>query len=481
MATARQTVVREFRRAKLADERLTKRLRGLASQLAANPMASFPTALKTEAELEGAYRFFNNARVTAEAILEPHIVESCRRALEAGEVLAIQDTSLMEFHGEVRRTGLGPLRKRGKGAAQGFLAHVTLGVAADGSRDPLGVLAMSTLVRGETKKKRSAAARRRDPDNESGRWTRHVGLARERVGPSVELVHVMDREGDSYGLIAAMVQAGERFVVRAAHDRAVSLPPELRGSAKEKLSRILEASPIIVEREVFLSRRRNKSPGAKRINPDRDARTARLAIRGVRVVVPRSQYADRSCPAELSLNVVHVVEVDAPAGDKPVEWVLLTTKPIDSPEHLLRVVDIYRARWLIEEFFKALKTGCRYEQRQLESLHALVNALAVLMPIAWQMLRARFWARTDAQRPAHLIFAPTTIEVLRAVCQPPLPPNPTVREALLAVARLGGHLKRNGEPGWQVLMQGARDLAILELGWRARRKHEASSTRKAKM
>ena len=78
-----------------------------------------------------------------------------------------------------------------------------------------------------------------------------------------------------------------------------------------------------------------------------------------------------------------------PDGLDPVEWVMLTTKPIDSEEEALRVVDQYRAHWTLGEFFKAIKTGCAYEARQLESAHARLIALALCIPVAWQMVALR--------------------------------------------------------------------------------------------
>jgi hypothetical protein len=157
-----------------------------------------------------------------------------------------------------------------------------------------------------------------------------------------------------------------------------------------------------------------------------------------------------------------------PAGEPPVEWFLLTNLPVASVDTLEYVVDVYRARWVIEEYFKALKTGCQYEKRQLESAHALLNALAVLVPVAWRLLLLRHLARDDAARPATDALTSAQVAVLKATAKRPLPESPSVRDAMLAVAALGGHIKNNGEPGWQVLGRGFRDLLILELGWQAR-------------
>ena len=147
---------------------------------------------------------------------------------------------------------------------------------------------------------------------------------------------------------------------------------------------------------------------------------------------------------------------------------MLTSLPVDDDDAIAFAVDCYRARWTIEEFFKALKTGCQYERRQLETAHALLNALAILAPIAWRLLLLRHLARSKRPGPATNALTPKQLEVLRAVAKKPLRAKPTARDAMLAVAALGGHIKNNGDPGWLVMGRGMHDLLLLEVGWRAR-------------
>jgi hypothetical protein len=150
-----------------------------------------------------------------------------------------------------------------------------------------------------------------------------------------------------------------------------------------------------------------------------------------------------------------------------VRWTLFTSEPVDGADDILRVVDWYRARWMIEEFFKALKLGCGYEARQLETRRTLLNALAIFLPIAWRLLLLRNLARHDGQRPATAALSRTQVDVLVATSKGRLDPKPTLRQAMLAIAQRGGHIKANGEPGWQVLGRGFHDLLLLELGWLA--------------
>jgi Transposase DDE domain len=197
-----------------------------------------------------------------------------------------------------------------------------------------------------------------------------------------------------------------------------------------------------------------------------------LSFAATSVELPRTSDSRAVSSASSPLNVIHVFEPKPPPGQPAVEWFLLTNLPVDTPEEIAFAVDCYRGRWTIEEFFKALKTGCQYERRQLESATSLLNALAILAPVAWRLLLLRHLARGDDKSQAISALTPKQLEVLRAVSRRPLPRRPSAKEAMLAVASLGGHLKSNGDPGWLVLGRGLHDLLLLELGWRAREEAE---------
>jgi transposase-like protein len=446
---------REMTQANLGDARLSKRLGRLVDDLAESPAESFPKALPDSAALEGAYRFFSNPTVTPDGILEPHVRETATRCGALDRVLVVHDTTEFEFAGDAAREGLGRLVRPG----QGFFGHFSLAVTADGSREPLGVLSLETVIRTAPRVARNKRAKQKQ--GEAKRWRAGVDRAEQHLAGHARAVHVMDREGDAYSLMVELALADRDFVIRSAHDRVLDGPVR-------KLREAAQLAPTVIEREVQLSARRS-APGPKGEHfPARRSRPARLSLAATEVVLA-PKAPDAGLPKRLPLKLVHVFELLPPRGQPPVEWVLLTTLPVDSPDALAFVVDAYRARWIIEEYFKALKTGCQYEQRQLESAHALLNALAVLVPIAWRLLLLRHLAREADARPATDALTQTQVEVLRAVGKRPLPSNPTVRDALLAVAALGGHIKNNGEPGWQVLGRGYRDLLILEIGWQARR------------
>lgn len=431
---------------------MTKRLGQLADDLAEAPAESFPKALQDSAPLEGAYRFFSNPKVTLDGILEPHFASTAARASGAERVLVVHDTTAFEFEGEASREGLGRLQRKG----QGFFGHFSLAVSANGKREPLGVLALRPVFRLDAPVPKKQRAKQ--PRGEAQRWRTGVADAEARLAEGPRAIHVIDREGDSYPLLAELAKDRRDFVIRAAHDRRLDGPIR-------KLREAALHAPTVVVRDVEISARRKKGP-QHRGYPARRRRAARLSLAATEIVL--APLITTGLPATQALNLVHVFELGPPVGEPVVEWLLLTTLPIATAADLELIVDTYRARWVIEEYFKSLKTGCQYEKRQLESAHALLNALAVLVPVAWRLLLLRHLAREEADRPATDALTPAQVAVLQATSKKPMPTVPTVRDALLAVAALGGHIKNNGEPGWQVLGRGFRDLLILEMGWEAR-------------
>jgi hypothetical protein len=291
------------------------------------------------------------------------------------------------------------------------------------------------------------------------------------------LIHVTDREGDSFELIADLLAINGRFVIRSKEkDRLLfDETKPYRDKNVEKLSSATKRAAVICERMVPLSRRNPQVFAQQRkINPPRASRVARLRFSATSVSIRRPANASASLPHSLTINVVRVFEVEAPNGVQPVEWVLLTTEPVTTDEEILRVVDIYRARWTIEEYFKALKSGCAYEQRQLESLHGLLNALALFVPIAWRLLLLRNLARDTPNQSAKTALTDAQVEVLVALSKGRLSRKPTLEQAMDAVAALGGHIRNNGQPGWQVLGRGFHDLLIAERVWCAAKEAQRS-------
>lgn len=446
----------EFLGADFGDQRLSKRLLRLVERLIVDPAASFPEAAGGDAALEATYRFFGNESVSPQRILAPHVAATQRRVRAEPRVVIAHDTT--EFSFSSAREGLGRINDTG----QGFFAHAALAVSADGARRPLGVVGLQTFTRLSPPKRDKHTEKFAAEERESFRW---LSLARE-VGALLSdttAIHVMDSEADAYELLAGLIKHQQRFVIRLKFDRKV------RGEAGE-LIRLSEKLPYLTGRfvrEVQLAARsapHHEKRGRKR-NASRSTRLATLEFSASAVTIVAPEHLGSRKP-DLVLNVVCVQEVDAPEGTEPVCWLLVTTEPIATCSDIEQIADAYRARWPIEELFKALKTGCAFEKRQLESLSALLNALAVFIPIAFEMLALRSAARVEAERPASTLLRRMQILILERHKDIRLPQGASAQAALKAIAKLGGHITNNGEPGWIVLGRGYQKLLDLEEGAR---------------
>ena len=451
-------VTGEFLRARLPDKRLVGRTLEVMKRLARSPGDSFPDAMGSEKELEGLYRLLNNPRVNHPELLKSHVLGTVERAEAAGDLLAIHDTTSNKF------PALSPeeIGELSTGSA-GFLAHTTLLLDATVERCPLGVIALKTIHRepGRPRRDLSGPECAKLENKESARWFDAVRETEERLFGKARVLHVMDREADSYELYARLLARGSRFVIRG-DDRTCLFDGE-RGRIKEVLSK----QQVIAERDVPLAKRTNRIRAPKSARPVREARMAQLSVAGCTITLNAPTYLGADLPQQITLNVVHVFEADPPAGEPPVEWFLLTSEPIETDEQLLRVIDIYRHRWVIEEFFKALKSGCLYQERQLESREALLNALVLFLPIACQLLWMRSQSRIHPNAPAEGLVTKTQEQVIRHFSSRKLSASPTVRELIWAVAAIGGHLKSNGEPGWQVLGRAWTRVLEYEAVWLA--------------
>jgi hypothetical protein len=456
-------IAKEFEGARLGDARRTRRLIETAEHVVAAADRTLPEKLAAPGALQGAYRFLRNPRVHAEAILAPHVAQTVRRARACPVVLAVHDTTECRFGGRAPRPGLGVLSDHG----QGFHAHVTLAVTPAG--EPLGVLNLWAWRRApwtapsmERARLRPRAApqsiTRYDPGREYVRWFEGVDATAARLADHPRVVHVMDREGDCTELIAQLLDEGRAFIIRLCHDRRLDAHRRAVGVAK--LYEALAGEPVRYTCDVAFGAR---APATD--HGHRSARRATLAVRAGAFVISPSNNTVYHVPPRLPVHVVEVREVDPPAGEEPILWRLVTTEPIATDADVTAVITAYRARWGIEEYFKIVKTGCRYEALQLRTGRALLNALCLVLPVAWSLLRLRWWERDAPEAAATHVLTPMQLDVLarqsRRRAMPRAEP-PTVREALWAIAALGGHIRHNGPPGVLTLLRGFHTLTRME-------------------
>jgi hypothetical protein len=398
-------------------------------------------------------RFLDSPKVTPEAILQIHVDRTAAAAQGRRRIVAIQDTTEVNFSGRDRsRTGLGP---GADGKAKGFFLHATVAVDPD-SEQIVGVLDAQIWTRppaGRRKRRQACAVE----EKETMRWITAMKCAHLRLlRAATKRIHITDREGDFYPLLAR-VPAGDDLVIRARHNR--KMPAGGRLFAEAGAWPDLGVSEIVVP---------PRGPGDK-------PRLARVALRAARVRLgkPASRIATLD-PDEIEIGLVEVREIDPPAGAKAVHWRLLTTLPTATREEAAEVVRLYRLRWRIEQVFRALKSdGLALEETQVQAADRLFKLAALGLTAAVRILQL-VDARDGCDRPATDAIDAKLIEPAAAIGKTlegktKRQQNPHAKGTLgwlsWIAARLGGWNCYYKKPGPKTMAIGWRQLAAMIAGF----------------
>lgn len=478
-------VVDEMKTSDLKDKRLNLRLEEVLSQLAGHPMASIPAACGGHAEMTAAYRLFDNEKAAFEHVLQAHQDATRQRMGCHPVVLAVQDTSELDLtRPEQSVEGAGPLDG---GPRRGALLHVSHLFTPDGT--PLGTLHAQPWVRAEGTicASLSRAERAAIPieEKESYRWVETLRRTAEeaRPCPSTQVICLADSEADIYELLAEGTVHSRRvdWIVRACQNRALQRKNGSENGQEDFVREHVFARRVLFTHTIQV-RGRTAKVGCEtrgRRQP-RESRQTQVEVRAGRVTLRPPWRADRQLP-EATLNVVLVRETDPPPNDEPVEWLLLTSLPIDQIEQVRTVIQYYCVRWMIEVFFRVLKSGCRVEERRFEHIDRLLSCLAVYLIVAWRTLYVCRLGRGRPELPCDAVFEPaewkSVWKVVRRTDPPPTPPS--LGEIVPLVAQLGGYVnrKRKDPPGPQTIWIGLQRMYDFAECWRlfgpeARRERE---------
>lgn len=445
---------RECARARLP-QRLRTRLQRLVGDFFARPTANVPQACGGWAKVKAAYRFFKNPKVTKDVILESHFEETAARVAEEPIVLAVQDTTFLDYSAHPQTKNLGPLGSQSSDQAVGLVAHGTMAFTPQGL--PLGLIQLQSWARDpEDFGKRHRRKQLPIEQKESFKWIesfRQTRALQERCVRS-RIISVGDRESDVYELFLETHRPGAPgLVVRAERNRALS---EAEGLLWEKM----EKEPIQGVYELEVSAGNNRT-----------ARIARMEVRFAPVSLkPPSRLKGR--PA-VALWAVYALEAGTePNAKEQLQWMLLTTLEVQSLQQALQVIDYYKQRWGIERFHKVLKSGCRIEDRQLGDARSLEACLAIDAMVAWRIYFACHLAREVPEAPCTIFFEEEEWKALTAFRRrrpQPAEQPPTLKAMVELVAALGGWLGRKGDgpPGTETLWRGFQRLDDITEAWNA--------------
>jgi hypothetical protein len=430
----------EFAFAQLGDKRRNNRLVNIAHKLAANPGGTLPQAFPLWKELKAAYRFFSSG-ARFDQIIGPHVERTQAACREPGEYLIIEDTTLLDYSDHPATEDLGHI---GDGNGRGFELHSALAVRVEGwslEQRPEGSLvglfgqrcsAPRPAPAQETRQQRLSRPRK------SQRWAESFKAA--GVPPDgAQWIYIADCESDFYEPIETCQQHQLDFIIRAYHDRRLA-------EGQGHLFEALEGASVLGLYAVKL-RSRDGEP----------ARTAIVEIKATRVDLDGPWRPGGWKPPLKDITVLEVKEVDPPEGIKrPLHWRLLTSLPCQTLAQAKRIVGRYAARWWIEEYHKALKSGAKVEESQLERGYRLEPLIAVLAIVAVRLFSTKLLARSrpDSFEAAESL-GPEIIELVEHKFGKP-EGGWTNQKLLVCVARVGGFIgrKRDGMPGWQTIWRG---------------------------
>lgn len=432
----------EFGSCKLGDVRRTRRAVKVATQMAAHPDGTTPQQTEKWGDLKSIYRLVDSESVTFTALAEPHWQQTRERA--TGVCLVINDTTETDFGIHRHVDGLGPT---GDGDGRGFFLHSALLVQAE-TGEVIGLAGQELFYRKPTGRANESSYKRTQRARESEVWGRLI----DRVGPPREdqkYLHVDDRGADNFEVFCHLRQHRCGWIVRAAQlTRWVKTPDGRRVKLKEWLAK----QPVLGTYKLTVRARKKELP-----------RTATLEVRAVQVTLipPRRKtpYLRQIGPQEIPGWVVEAREVNPPKGATPVRWVLYTSETADTFEQAWQILEYYELRWLIEEFHKSLKTGCRLESRQYRTAGRLEAVAGILSVLAVRLLQLKQIALKQPEIPAERVVPRAWLSMLRKLRTRPIK---TVRDFVRHLAGLGGFLMRkgDGEPGWITVWRGLDKLLL---------------------
>ena len=445
----------EFQAIDFGDKRLDKRFNLTVKRLSEQPMAPINQACSGWSDTKAAYRLFDNPKVTAEKILLPHQQCTLERIKAEKLILAVQDTTYLNYDKHKAKTGLGCIGVDKNKEYQGLIMHNTLAITPEGLC--LGFIDQQIYARTRSKK---AISNKQLPfeEKESYRWYEAMQATHQAETGDTRVITLGDRESDIYEVFHFGQASDSEFVIRAAWDRRLH---QGHSSTKQYLWGHMEKQPVLGTLEIEVP------------TDEGTIRTASVSLRAGRIGL--------GCPerkggrlGDVELYAVWLNESRAPKGATRIEWMLLTNIPCVSLEDVIEKINWYKTRWQIEIYHKILKSGCRVEHCRLEDASRLLPYLTVMSIIAWRLHWMTYMNRVVPDGPCSMVFEAYEWKALyiKVNKTKDLPvTEPTVTQAIRWMAKLGGFLGRqqDGEPGivaiwrgWQRLHDIAEDYLLFQ-------------------
>ena len=458
----------EMRGATIRDHRFRKSLVTILERLSEHPGVSF-SAAAGQAKRQAFHRFskpvINSENkkvvVSVDEVMAGHFQETISRiehACSGNLVLVAQDTSHFNYNGLVKTEGLG----YGNSTSDRCLfAHSAVALTVDGL--PLGVIDLDIYPRDLSMLGKGEERRNYDiKEKESYRWITTAKAVDDRLPAGQPVLFIQDREADIFAFLEAERKPNSYFLVRAAHPRKVEV--DLPGQEKPRKGKLFDVAvdaPLVAHMHVTIPR-----------SPNRSHQEIDLSVQStmLRIMPPSGRKGVSDEPVDLW--VVRAREVSPPAGEKAIEWVLISSMPIRTAEQACQMVRYYSKRWMIERLHYTIKSGgCNAERLRMDDADSIKLALAMYYITGWKLLHLTYLARLTPDAPASIALAPDELEAIDLIEKAPVK---TLAESVIAIAKLGGYeyYKNAPPPGVKRLWIGLRRLQDIALGLQLARKQQ---------
>lgn len=439
-----------YREVDFGDERLNSRLPRFLEQIDANPGASISAACGDPYQAKAAYRLLANEKVSKEAITEITQDVTIKNIVAAkpSVLLIPEDTCEFNYTNLKATEGLGSMG--GSKSLKGLFIHSAIGVSEQG--EVFGLLAQKAYIRppedfGIAKNRANIPIE----EKESYKWLEVMADVQAALPRDIYAVHVCDRDGDMFELFCKAEDVRANYLCRKQYNRTVEDEDE-RKKLNEHMSGISIAGTIKVQVP------RDSHTGRK-------AREAELEIKFGKCRLPKPQNlkGNKELPDSIEVYFVSAVEANPPEGEKGISWQLWTNVPTLNFDEAVTRIRWYVQRWLIEIFHRTLKSGCKVDERQHDTAEKLMKVISIYSIIALQIMLLTYVARTRPDASCEILM---TEEEWKILCQVANKTKnapekaPTIKEAVLMIAKLGGFLgrKSDGEPGVTVVWRGLTKL-----------------------
>lgn len=453
----------EFEAINLGDRRLNNRLIRIIEALGLAPGRTIPQSFQSRGEIKACYNFFGNDLVSDEKLLVPHIEKTKERIREYPIVLLPSDTSDLNYTTKKAMDG----KERLDNKQNGLWIHSTIAVTPE--RLTLGIVDANFWHRQQKvaeKDSESRTARDKAPieEKESYRWLQSYLKACEiaREAPETQIINITDREGDIVEVFEASLEQAKQgsfayFIVRSQYDRLLEEKDEEDNEIKKKLRQRLKETASLGEVEFTIT------PTEKR-----KGRKVKQQIKAVAVTLKPVNKKSR----KVKVNAVMAIEENPPEGEEPLIWVFITNLPINNFDDVCKIISYYLCRWEIELFFKVLKSGCKIEERQLQTTDRMKALITIFMVLSWRVMFTMMLGRVCSEMSAGEVFEEaewkSVYKILNKKKALPRKP-PKLREFIIMVAILGGYIDQKGEepPGVKTMWKGMARMVDFAIAWDA--------------